>query len=426
VEVQIKITISIRESLFFGEIMLHTILLPINRRITSVAASIALTVFVAACGGGGGAPSAAAPVAAQQGQQAVPASQQLTGPQQPPGDGTQPTPTNATMARFNYPTGIVAAASGDVFVVDSDNHTIRRITQSGSVTTIAGAPGVPGSADGAGAAARFNHPHSIAIDGGGNLYVTDRGSHTIRRITLAGVVTTIAGTPGLRGSADGAGVTAQFNLPTGIAIDAFGTIYVADTENYLIRRITSTGSVSTLVGVRGVKGVRNGDAATALFANVLGLTADTAGDLFVTDGYVLPPEPNTISGSMIVRRITAGGVVTTRAGTFYPESSDKHVDGAGPDAKFYFSYGLAADGAGNLYVADTGNDAIRRVAADNTVTTLVGPAQGIRSPHGVTVDAAGNIYFTDSANHVIRRITPGGSMTTFAGAVGAQGFADVP
>jgi sugar lactone lactonase YvrE len=404
--------------------MLHIILLSINRRITS----IALTVLVAACGGsgGGGEAGAATSNGLQQGQPAGSMSQQPADSQQPPASGTQPATADATMARFNLPTGIVAAATGDLFVVDSGNHTIRRIAQSGFVSTIAGAPGVPGIADGAGAAARFNNPHSIAIDGSGNLYVTDRGSHTIRRITLAGVVTTVAGIPGARGSADGAGLTAQFNLPTGIAVDAFGAIYVADTENYLIRRITSTGSVSTLVGARGEKGIRNGDAATARFANVLGLTIDTAGDLFVTDGFILPPEPNTIVGSMIVRKISAAGTVTTRAGTLLPESSNKLIDGAGPDAKFYFSHGLAADGAGNLYVADTGNDAIRRVAPDNTVSTLAGPAQQIRSPHGVTVDAAGNIYFTDSANHVIRKLTPGGSMSTFAGTVGARGFADVP
>jgi streptogramin lyase len=409
--------------------MLRAILLPINRRITT----IVLTALVAACGGEGGSqPSAAAP-AVTQSQPGNLASRQPAGDgiSQSPSNGSQPPPgtqqrtADATIARFNHPTGIVAAANGDLYVVDSGNHTIRRITQSGFVTTVAGAPGVPGIADGAGAAARFNHPHGIAIDSNSNLYVTDRGSHTVRKITPAGVVTTFAGIAGVRGSADGAGIAAQFHLPTGIVVDGLSNVYVADTENYLVRRITPTGSVSTLVGIRASKGIRNGDAATALFANLLGITIDTAGDLFITDGFILPPQPNTISGSMIIRRITTGGMVGTYAGTLYPESSNKHIDGAGSDAKFYFSYGLAADRSGNLYVADTGNNAIRKVTPDRVVTTLVGPSARINSPHGVTVDAAGNIYFTDTANHAIRKITAGGSMTTFAGTVGAQGFADV-
>jgi streptogramin lyase len=414
--------------------MLQTFLLPINRRITT----IALTVLISACGGGGGDSQTAAamsPSSTQQSTGVQPSSgtQQpadpirSVDPQQPPSTGaTQPPSADATQARFHTPTGIVSAVNGDLYVVDSGNHAIRRITPSGVVTTVAGAPGVPGAVDGPGTAARFNSPHGITIDRNGNLYVTDRGSHTVRKIAPDGLVSTLAGTPGIRGNANGAGNTAQFHLPTGIAADASGNIYVADTENYVIRRITPTGGVSTLIGTPGAKGVRNGDAATALFANVLGLTIDTAGTLFVTDGYILPPEPNTIAGSMIVRSISTSGVVATRAGTFYPESSGIYVDGAGTDAKFYLSYDLVADGAGNLYVADSGNHAIRRVAADNAVTTLVGPATQIRSPRGITLDAVGNIYFTDSDNHVIRRVTPGGSMTIVAGALGAQGFADVP
>lgn len=330
------------------------------------------------------------------------------------------------MARFNNPNGIVLAANGDLYVADSGNHTIRRITQSGVVTTIAGAAGNPGIADGAGAAARFNNPHGIAIDGNSNLYVTDRGNHTVRKITPSGVVTTLAGVPGVPGSTNGAGITAQFNLPTGIATDAAGNVYVADTENYLIRRITATGSVSTLAGTAGSKGIVDGDVATALFANVLGLTINTTGALFVTDGFILPPEPNTIYGTMIVRKIDASGIVDAHAGALYPETSASLIDGPGSSAKFYFSYGLTADGSGNLFVADSGNNAIRKIAPDRVVTTLVGANAQLNSPRDVAIDAAGNIYFTDSGNHVIRKLTPGGGLTTIAGAVGAPGSADVP
>lgn len=404
--------------------MLQTFLLPINRRITT----IALSVLLAACGGGGGDQAGAAVPVAAQGQTANSAGDGFSqSPQQPPsGNDTQAPRADASMARFNNPNGIVLAANGDLYVADSGNHTIRRITQSGVVTTIAGAAGNPGIADGAGAAARFNNPHGIAIDSNSNLYVTDRGNHTVRKITLTGVVTTLAGVPGVPGSANGAGITAQFNLPSGIATDAAGNVYVADTENYLVRRITPTGSVSTLIGTPGSKGIVDGDAATAVFANVLGLTINTAGDLFVTDGFILPPEPNTIYGSMIVRKIDTGGIVSTHAGALYPETSASLVDGPGSSAKFYISYGLVADGSGNLYVADSGNNAIRKIAPDRVVTTLVDVADQISSPRDVTVDAAGNIYFTDFGNHVIRKLTPGGDLTTYAGTVGAPGAADVP
>jgi streptogramin lyase len=404
--------------------MQHTILASLRRRISIVGIAF-FTAFIAGCGGGGDQVAVSAPFTTQS--QAAPG----VTPQVPPADPLQPAPGSIsdppilgpTRARFNAPTGIALAPDGDLYVVDSGNHVIRRITSTGLVTTIAGLPGVPGIADGTGAAARFNDPHDIAIDGANNLYVTDRGSHTIRRVTPGGIVTTLAGTAGIPGSADAAGIAARFNLPTGIAVDPSGSVYVADTENYLIRRITPSGLVGTVAGIRNTKGISNGDLTQALLANVLGITSGAAGDLFFTDGFILPPEPNLIQGSTIVRRISQGGMVSTYAGTLAPEGGN-YADGAAPNAKFYLSHDLVADRFGSLYIADSGNDAIRKIGTDGIVTTLIGPNAGIDSPRGITIDPFGNIYFTDTGNHVVRRLTPSGLLTTIAGTIGAPGFAD--
>src|SRR5713226_2278474 len=152
--------------------------------------------------------------------------------------------------RFSVLSGVATDSAGNVYVADAGNHTIRKITPAGVVTTLAGTAGSGGSADGAGAAARFNQPFGIATDSAGNVYVADTFNHTIRKITPAGVVTTLAGTAGIHGSADGTGAAGCFNSPEGVATDSAGNVYVAD-EGYTIRKITPAGEVSTIVGVAG-------------------------------------------------------------------------------------------------------------------------------------------------------------------------------
>jgi len=161
-------------------------------------------------------------------------------------------------ASFNYPFGIAVDASGNVYVADQNNSAIRKITSAGVVTTFAGTAGVSGSADGTGTAASFNYPLGIAVDASGNVYVADQNNSTIRKITSAGVVTTFAGTAGVSGSADGTGAAASFYYPTGIAVDASGNVYVADTYNSTIRKITSAGVVTTFAGTAGVQGSQMG------------------------------------------------------------------------------------------------------------------------------------------------------------------------
>ena len=142
--------------------------------------------------------------------------------------------------------------TGNVYVADSENSTLRKVTPAGVVTTLAGTAGFPGSADGTGAAARFGFPAGVAVDGSGNVYVADTGNSTVRKVTPAGVVSTLAGTAGSYGSADGTGAAARFNLPIGVAVDGSGNVYVADTYNDTLRKVTPAGVVSTLAGTAGV------------------------------------------------------------------------------------------------------------------------------------------------------------------------------
>lgn len=209
-----------------------------------------------------------------------------------------------TTATFCVPFGIVADAAGALYVTDQYNHTVRKITAAGVVTTIAGSAGVSGSTDGAGADARFYSPGDITADTSGNLYVVDRANATVRKITSSGVVSTVAGSAGMIGSTDGPGTAARFYNPSGITFDTAGNLYVADNFNHTIRKITPDGNVTTLAGTAGVCGSTDGSGANAKFCNPFGIKADVSGNLYVTD-----------SSNSTIRKITASGVVSTVVGT---------------------------------------------------------------------------------------------------------------
>jgi len=161
-------------------------------------------------------------------------------------------------ARFYEPGGVAVDRAGNIYVTDMRNHTIRKVTTAGVVTTLAGTAGLVGSTDGTGTAARVYEPKDVAIDSAGNVYVADFGNHTIRKVTTAGVVTTLAGTAGLAGSADGTGAAARFNLPRGVAVDGASNVYVADTYNHTIRKVTAAGVVTTLAGTADMAGSAEG------------------------------------------------------------------------------------------------------------------------------------------------------------------------
>jgi sugar lactone lactonase YvrE len=205
-------------------------------------------------------------------------------------------------ARFNFPTGMAVDSAGNVYVADQRNETIRKITPTGVVTTLAGTAGMVGSADGTGAAARFHNPFGVAVDGVGNVYVADNGNSTIRKVTAAGIVTTVAGTAGMVGKADGIGAAARFYDPTGVAVDSAGNVYVVDQANDTIRKISVAGVVTTLTG-SGV-GSADGAGAAARFNVPTGVAVDSAGNVYVAD-----------TNNATIRKITPTGTTTTIAGT---------------------------------------------------------------------------------------------------------------
>jgi len=310
--------------------------------------------------------------------------------------------TDATgvLARFNYPYGLAVDAAGNVYVGEVNNHIIRKITTAGVVTTLAGSAGLSGSADGTGAAARFNAPFGLAADAAGNVYVADYWNATIRKITPAGVVTTIAGLAGHSGDVDGAGSAARFSGLTGLAIDGAGNLYATSSSSHTIRKITPAGVVSTFAGTAGQSGDVNGVGAAARFSYPYGIACDDDGNLYVTEA------------SGVVRKVTPAGAVTTLAGTAGQTGS---ADGTGAAARFGGPIGVTVDGSGNVYVADSFNHTIRKISAAGEVTTIggvsghYGATDGTGSaalfdfPCGIAIDASGDLYIADSANNAIRK-----------------------
>lgn len=331
--------------------------------------------------------------------------------------------TDATgaAARFNLPFGMATDAAGNIFVADTDNHTIRKVTPAGVVTTVAGAATVSGAADGAGGAARFLFPFGIAIDPSSNFVVADTGNNTIRSLSAAAFVDTLAGEASVASSADGAGSAAGFSFPFGVTVDKTGNVFVVDNGNQTLRKITAAGAVTTFVGSPGVSGNADGAGAVARFNFPVGVVPDGAGNFYFTD-----------TSNHTIRKITAAGVATTIAGTGSPGSTDA----TGTAASFNQPWGIALDTAGNLYIADLLNHTIRKMNPQGAVITLAGSAGApgsadgtgsaarFNNPLGVAVDRAGNVYVSDASNSTIRKITPGAVVTTLAGAALSPAYAD--
>ena len=302
-------------------------------------------------------------------------------------------------ASFYGPQGVCADASGNIYIADYGNNRIRKITPTGVVSTLAGT-GAFGSTDGLGSAASFNYPLGVCADASGNIYVADTDNHKIRKITPTGVVSTFAGSSGPAGSIDGIGTAAKFNKPKGICVDGSGNIYVADSENNKIRKITPTGLVSTFAGTGGV-GTVNGIAIGATFYRPNGICVDASNNIYVVDG-----------GNQKIRKITTAGIVSTFAGT----GAIGSTDGIGTVAKFNNPTGICVDAFDNIYVADNYNQKIRKITPTGIVSTFagtgaigstnaIGTAASFNYPAGVCTDASSNIYITDYQNNIIRKIT---------------------
>jgi len=307
-------------------------------------------------------------------------------------------------------------SSGNVYVADNGNHRIRKIAEKDdgiwTVSTLAGS-GAEGYQDGAAASAQFNLPIGVAVDSSGNVYVADRGSNRIRKITKENDGTWTVGTTagsGTVGYQDGAAASAQFNFPTGVALDSSGNVYVADESNHRIRKFTEddgTWEVSTLAG-SGTVGYQDGAAASARFFFPAGVAVDSSGNVYVAD-----------NANHRIRKITEedGGAwtVSTLAGS----GTAGHQDGAAATAQFNLPSGVALDSSGNVYVADNGNSHIRKITEEDggawTVSTLAGSGTAghqngaaataqFHTPSGVALDSSGNVYVADNGNSRIRKM----------------------
>lgn len=339
-------------------------------------------------------------------------------------DGSQ------TEARFLAPEAIEVDPAGNLFVADSIS--VRRIGVDGQVTTFAGYAGddPPESSrlDGTGTSARFNYIAGLGLAPSGMLYVSDLTDDVIRQITTAGVVTTIAGS-GASGHDDGEGTAASFAGPGALHVDIAGNVWIAEIGNHLVRRITPQGIVTTFVGTAGEEGEAEGIGTGAHLHTPLGITGDLAGNLYLSE-----------FGTQGIRRIEPSGQTTRMAGKPGPDISSRQGsdDGQGLAASFRHPRGLAADSAGNVYIADAGNNLIRKMTPAGSVSTVAGlspeksagyhDAPGsearFRNPVAIAATAEGVAYVADVGNHVIRKIAPDGTVSTWAGKPGEAGYAN--
>lgn len=357
-------------------------------------------------------------------------------------------------AQFNRPHGLAADVHGNVYIADTGSHTIRKLSPDGSVVTLAGAAGQAGASDGFGADARFWSPQGVAVDAEGNVYVADTGNHAIRKISPDGRVTVVAGSPGLAGDVEGAGGVARFKRPLRVAVDASGNLFVLDQANYKVRKIGTDGVVTTFwtgtptslsgIGVDGAGNVYVAENASlenhvrkldrqgqnvstfstingfsgGLFAADIAVAAD--GSVYVASGGEQFHYRYSYSKSSIAL-ISPAGAVTLLAGA---DSRIGMADGPALAASFDRPLGIALGPRGEVFIADTGNSAIRQLDPTQTrVTTLAGgvgrgnldgPAASARfhDPRAIAAVPDGSLYVADSGNLAVRRIGPDGTVST--------------
>jgi sugar lactone lactonase YvrE len=396
-----------------------------RRHFMGTALALDAAALLAACGGGGGDSGSTNTSGSSSGSGSASSSASGSASSSASGSGSgSASPTNwvvttwagatpqglvfvdgtAATATFGNLTGIALDSTGNVYVAALYEHRIRKITSAGVVSTVAGVLLTSGYVDGTGATAKFFNPYGVAVDTSGHVYVADKDNHLIRKISSAGVVSTLAGVGGVAGNVDGTGGTAKFRYPEGIAVDSRGTVYVGDTGNHLIRTISPTGVVSTLAGTTGVSGAVNGTGLTAQFNKPTLLALDTSGNLLVADQI-----------NQLIRKITPLGVVSTLAGV---AETFGYADGTATTAKFYNPYGIAVDAGGNVYVTENNNHLIRKITPSGVVSTVAGAALSaayvdgtgtaarFNNPDGVAVDTSGHLYLADHNNSRIRKITP--------------------
>lgn len=349
----------------------------------------------------------------------------------------------ATSASLSSPGGVVVDSAGNVYFADKGNFAVREVNVSGIINTVAGPGslvlGAPIGDGGPATAANFGWTNSlfaaVAIDAGGNLYVSDSGHGRVRKINASGIISTVAGsgTPGSGGDG-GPATSASLSAPAGIALDKAGNLYIAEPTAGRVRKVDTSGNISTVAGT-GTVGY-SGDGGPATSAQILppiGLAIDAKGNLYIAESGAGVPH---------VRKVDASGIITTFAGS--GSSAGFAGDGGlAVNAQLNTLAGLAIDQAGNLYIADAGNYRVRKVDASGIITTVAGtgqidlggngdggaPISAALQPSGLAFDAAGNLYVADKSAGRIRKIAfgaapPGISVSStllyFAGKAGGS------
>jgi uncharacterized protein (TIGR03437 family) len=320
----------------------------------------------------------------------------------------------AAVAQLNTPAGVALDSRGNLFVADTLNHRVRKITPAGAITTVAG-NGVAGFSGDGGAAtsAQLDSPMGVAVDSSGALYIADTHNNRIRIVTGTGVIYTLAGNGNASFYGDGGpGGAASVHAPQGVAVDVNGNVLVADTGNQRIRRITPDGAIHTVAGNGGQGYSGDGGAATSAQLNLpAGLAVDVAGNIYVAD-----------TGNNRLRAISPLGNIFTIAGN-------------GTEAVFSSPQGVAVDAAGDLFIADTGHNQIREIPSGGQLTTIAGSgtccysgdggtptSAALNLPQGLAIDASGDVFIADSGNNAVRAIEPSSSAPSIAAVVnGASG-----
>lgn len=330
----------------------------------------------------------------------------------------------AVAAQLRSVDEVAVDSRGNVYIADFESHRVRKVSPSGTMTTFAGRDGggaFPANGSPA-TSARLDAPHGVAADAQGNVYVSDTNNGRVYRVSPGGTITTFAGTGQSSFSGDGGPATsARLYAPAGLAVDRQGNVYIADSYNQRVRKVSASGTITTFAGT-GKQG-SSGDGGLATSAQLQYPTAvavDGQGNVYIAG----TPDSR-------VRKVTPGGTITTFAGTGAGGFSGD--GGRAASAQLKLPAAVAADGEGNVYIADTANYRVRKVSPGGAITTIAGtgaggfsgdggPATSARlfSPHGVAVDGKGNVYIADTANYRVRKVTPGTALTLTLGGASTQ------
>ena len=340
----------------------------------------------------------------------------------------------ATSAELRYPTGVAVDAQGNLYIADTENYRVRKVTSAGVITTVAGTGSSGAAGDGGAAVNATLDPYSIAIDTAGNLFITDTTNARVRKISTAGVITTVAGGgPGGSFSFGGDGgpaTSANLNQPLSAAVDSAGNLYIADQNNFRVRKVSTTGTITTVAGNGTAFSGDGGPATSAQLYFSSGVAVDPAGNLYIGD-----------TDNHRVRKVSASGVITTLAGNGSVPASTGGAPGPAPgaggpatSAPLYSPIGVALDSAGNVYFSDYATDRVHKVSSAGIITTVAGNGtlgssgdggQAVNAqlgaPEGIALDSGGNLYIAETQTRKVRKVSPAGIISTVAGN-GVQGY----